>query len=121
MVGIARRTEKLEKLKEELGSNFLPITCDVSKSENIKNSSDFLKKQNIIPNLFFLNAGCGEIEDKFHTTFIEKHLKPIILALSTGLKNGFIIIPWQLLRLYLLLLLCMQHHMLLHTVPAKQH
>ena len=48
MVGIARRTEKLEKLKEELGSNFSPIPCDVNKSENIKNSSDFLKKQNII-------------------------------------------------------------------------
>ncbi|MFV1010833.1 SDR family NAD(P)-dependent oxidoreductase [Wolbachia endosymbiont of Nasonia vitripennis] len=72
VVGIARRTEKLEKLKEELGSNFLPITCDVSKSENIKNSSDFLKKQNIIPNLFFLNAGCGEIEDKFHTNIHRK-------------------------------------------------
>ncbi|OCA06307.1 hypothetical protein wTpre_634 [Wolbachia endosymbiont of Trichogramma pretiosum] len=41
VIGIARSTKKLEKLKEELGSNFLPITCDVSKSENVKNSSDF--------------------------------------------------------------------------------
>ncbi|WP_375604284.1 SDR family NAD(P)-dependent oxidoreductase [Wolbachia endosymbiont of Anurida maritima] len=72
VIGIARRTEKLEKLKEELGSNFLPITCDVGKSENIRNSSDFLKKQNIIPNLFFLNAGCGEIEDEFHTDIHRK-------------------------------------------------
>ncbi|WP_237342923.1 SDR family NAD(P)-dependent oxidoreductase [Wolbachia endosymbiont of Folsomia candida] len=67
VVGVARRTEKLEKLKEELGSNFLPITCDVGNSENIRNSSDFLKRQNITPNLFFLNAGCGEIENEFHT------------------------------------------------------
>ncbi|WP_410542684.1 SDR family NAD(P)-dependent oxidoreductase [Wolbachia endosymbiont of Tetranychus urticae] len=72
VISIARRTEKLEKLKEELGSNFLSITCDVSKSKNIKNSFDFLKKQNIIPNLFFLNAGCGEIEDKFHTNIHRK-------------------------------------------------
>ncbi|RDD34293.1 Fatty acyl-CoA reductase [Wolbachia endosymbiont of Cylisticus convexus] len=72
VIGIARRTEKLEKLKEELGSNFLPITCDVGKSENIRNSSDFLKKQNIIPKLFFLNAGCGEIEDEFHTNIHRK-------------------------------------------------
>ncbi|GFY65278.1 fatty acyl-CoA reductase [Trichonephila inaurata madagascariensis] len=72
VVGIARRTEKLEKIKEELGSNFLPITCDVGKSENIRNSSDFLKKQNIIPKLFFLNAGCGEIEGEFHTDIHRK-------------------------------------------------
>ncbi|MGL9759388.1 MAG: SDR family NAD(P)-dependent oxidoreductase [Wolbachia sp.] len=72
VIGIARRTEKLEKLKEELGSNFLPVMCDVGNCENIRNSSDFLKKQNIIPKLFFLNAGCGEIEGEFHTDIHRK-------------------------------------------------
>ncbi|WP_353270333.1 SDR family NAD(P)-dependent oxidoreductase [Wolbachia endosymbiont (group A) of Myopa testacea] len=67
VVGIARHTEKLEKLKEELGNNFLPVMCNVGNCENIRNSSDFLKRQNITPNLFFLNAGCGEIENEFHT------------------------------------------------------
>ncbi|WP_395461713.1 SDR family NAD(P)-dependent oxidoreductase [Wolbachia endosymbiont (group A) of Therophilus tumidulus] len=67
VVGVARRTEKLKKLKENLGINFLPVTCDVSKSKDISDSSNFLRKKNIIPNLFFLNAGCGKIEDSFHT------------------------------------------------------
>lgn len=36
VIDVARSINKLEKLKEELGSNFLPITCDVSKSVDIK-------------------------------------------------------------------------------------
>lgn len=67
VVGAARRTEKLKKLKEEFGINFLPVTCDVSKSKEISDASNLLRKKNIIPNLFFLNAGCAEIEDGFHT------------------------------------------------------
>lgn len=66
VVGIARRIERLEELKEELGESFLPVMCDVRKTIDVKNSSDYLKKQNITPALFFLNAGCGEIEDKFY-------------------------------------------------------
>lgn len=53
VVGVARRTEKLKKFKEELGINFLPVTCDVSKSKDISDASNFLRKKNIIPNLFF--------------------------------------------------------------------
>lgn len=32
VIGIARRTEKLETIKHELGTNFLPITLDISES-----------------------------------------------------------------------------------------
>lgn len=65
VIGIARRKEKLKELENELGPAFIPYKCDVSIPKQIHNVSDTIKKQNLKPTLFFLNAGTGSSEIKF--------------------------------------------------------
>ena len=54
---MARSLDKLTTLANEFPDSFLPIVCDVSDENAIKNVSNNLKKKNYFPNLFFLNAG----------------------------------------------------------------
>jgi 3-hydroxy acid dehydrogenase / malonic semialdehyde reductase len=62
VIGIARRKDKLEELTKKLGQEFIPFVCDVSQSSQIHLTSEEIKKQNLKPSLFFLNAGTGLIE-----------------------------------------------------------
>lgn len=57
VIGIARSSDKLSQLKEELKDAFIPIVCDVSKKESIEEASQKILAQQLYPSLFFLNAG----------------------------------------------------------------
>ncbi len=77
VIGVARSTGKLSKMQEELSSAFIPLVCDVSKKEGIKEASKNILEMNLYPSLFFLNAGiAGEsaIENpkKFNLEIHEK-------------------------------------------------
>lgn len=64
VIGIARRFDKLQSLQTEFGSqNFTPYCCDVSLLDEIKKTSDQIKKSGLTPTLFFLNAGGGWLEE----------------------------------------------------------
>lgn len=58
-VAIARRREKLKALQEQLGGEqkLVACPCDVSSMEEVFKVSKALREQNLMPNLFFLNAG----------------------------------------------------------------
>jgi 3-hydroxy acid dehydrogenase / malonic semialdehyde reductase len=74
VIGIARREEKLKELAQGLGSVFIPYTCDVSIPEQIHEVSSAIKKQQLKPTLFFLNAGTGSADIKFQP-MLTKHKK----------------------------------------------
>jgi 3-hydroxy acid dehydrogenase / malonic semialdehyde reductase len=57
VIGIARSSDKLSQLKEELKDAFIPLICDVSKKESIEEVSQKILAQKFCPSLFFLNAG----------------------------------------------------------------
>jgi len=64
VIAIARRKNKLDELAEVLGKdNLIPIVCDVSKFDQVKNVSTEIKNKNLYPTLFFLNAGDGDEEN----------------------------------------------------------
>ncbi len=44
-------------MKNELGSAFIPIICDVSNKLDIEKASKQILEQNLCPSIFFLNAG----------------------------------------------------------------
>ena len=69
IIGLARRTEKLDQLKQKLGKKFISYKCDVSDLKQIKEISDKIKKQNLKPTLFFLNAGTGDVEESTKFSF----------------------------------------------------
>lgn len=69
VIGIARRTELLEKLKFQFGAeNFIPYVCDVGNHEQIHQISEQIKNDNLKPTLFFLNAGMGDVETKWQVS-----------------------------------------------------
>lgn len=77
VIGVARSADKLSTLQNELQSSFISIICDVSKTESIQEASQKILTQQLIPSLFFLNAGiAGEavIEDsnRFNLKIHEK-------------------------------------------------
>jgi 3-hydroxy acid dehydrogenase/malonic semialdehyde reductase len=57
VVGIARTGEALNQIQKDLGSLFIPITCDVSDRNSIERVSKSLLAEQKCPSLFFLNAG----------------------------------------------------------------
>lgn len=76
VIGIARRENKLKELERELSTNkfgtndfgsqaFIPFVCDVGNQEQIHNVSEKIKAMGLKPTLFFLNAGTGELENKW--------------------------------------------------------
>lgn len=77
VIGIARSSDKLSQLKEELQDAFIPIVCDVSKKERIIDASQVIQAQQLCPSLFFLNAGIAgeaviENVNRFDLTIHEK-------------------------------------------------
>lgn len=57
--GLARSTDKLEKIREELGEQFIPVTLDITDHDAIKKwvSKTFAKKHQ--PDILINNAGLG--------------------------------------------------------------
>lgn len=101
VIGLARRIERLNHIKSELGEKFLPIQCDVSQFDQVKKISDELKEQNLLPSFFFLGAGIREREIEGINLEIEKRVFAInyfgVIAwieqwLEHGLKTGSIFI-----------------------------
>lgn len=70
VIGVARSEEKLTELKKRYSERFIVAVCDISSREQVRNVSQNLAEQELIPSLFFLNAGvageaCLESADKF--------------------------------------------------------
>ncbi len=60
VIGAARRTELLEKLRGELGENFVPVALDVSDKEKVKAVADSMTE---LPDVVIMNAGVGILDD----------------------------------------------------------
>ena len=57
VVGLARRAERLDAVRSELGENFLPFVCDVTKDEYRARLLDFINENGIKPDILINNAG----------------------------------------------------------------
>jgi 3-hydroxy acid dehydrogenase / malonic semialdehyde reductase len=57
VVGVARSSDKLLHIQQDLASAFIPTVCDVSNKEEIISTSQRILNQDLCPSLFFLNAG----------------------------------------------------------------
>lgn len=57
VVGLARRAERLDAVRAELGENFLPFVCDVTKDEDRARLLDFINENGIKPDILINNAG----------------------------------------------------------------
>ncbi len=57
VIGLARRREKLDAVREELGENFIPFVCDVTKAEDRNGLFDFVTENGIKPDILINNAG----------------------------------------------------------------
>lgn len=54
-----RRLEVLEKAASSVGTNVIPIQCDVTSKESLKEAYDFIKKDTGYLNLLVCNSGVG--------------------------------------------------------------
>lgn len=64
VIAIGRSGNKLDDLGEVLGKdNLVPMVCDVSKFDHVKEVSTEIRNKNLYPTLFFLNAGDGDEEN----------------------------------------------------------
>ncbi len=71
VIGVARRAELLDTLRKKLGATvFIPFVCDVSDLEQIHAVSNQIKAQGLKPTLFFLNAGTGELQQKWQFSVV---------------------------------------------------
>ena len=57
--GLARSTDKLNKIKDELGDLFIPVTMDITKSGDIDAWVDSTFKSSHLPDILVNNAGLG--------------------------------------------------------------
>ena len=57
VIGLARRKEKLEAIRAELGENFVPFVCDVTKEEDRLKLVRFVTDEGIEPDILINNAG----------------------------------------------------------------
>ena len=64
VIAIARRGDKLDKLAKSQDEKLIPMVCDVSDIDQVRKTSTELMNKEIIPSLFFLNAGDGDTEDE---------------------------------------------------------
>jgi 3-hydroxy acid dehydrogenase/malonic semialdehyde reductase len=87
VIGVARRAEPLEKLQQKLGVNaFVPFVCDVGNLEQVHTTSESIKTMGLKPTLFFLNAGTGELRQKWQIS-VASHQR-------TFATNYFGVLAW---------------------------
>lgn len=79
LILVARREERLEKLKKELKTDVEIIPLDLSDIKNIKKLYDKVKKENI--DILINNAGFG-LFGEFHETDLEQELNMIDLNIK---------------------------------------
>lgn len=60
VIGAARRLEKLQALKAELGDAFTPMALDVSDRAAVRRAMDALPE---LPDVVMMNAGLGDIDN----------------------------------------------------------
>lgn len=80
LILVARREERLKKLKEELKTNVEIIPLDLSDIKNVKKLYDKVKKEDI--DILINNAGYG-LFGEFHETDLEQELNMIDLNIKT--------------------------------------
>ncbi len=61
--GLARSTDKLNTLHEQLGSSFKPVTMDITKPEDLRNWVDSTFGPKHLPDILINNAGLGYFAD----------------------------------------------------------
>lgn len=57
VIGLARRREKLDAIRAELGENFIPFVCDVTNERDRADLLDFVNENGIKPDILINNAG----------------------------------------------------------------
>jgi short-subunit dehydrogenase len=57
VIGLARRKEKLDAVRGELGESFVPFVCDVTKDEDRAQLMDFVTENGYTPDILINNAG----------------------------------------------------------------
>ena len=63
VVAVARRKDKLDELARSLEKDaIIPQVCDVSDMDQVSEVSSEMVSRNLVPSLFFLNAGDGDEE-----------------------------------------------------------
>lgn len=60
--GLARTTEKLEKVHQELGEQFIPVTLDITQYKDIEEWIDDTFDDKYLPDILINNAGLGRFE-----------------------------------------------------------
>ncbi|MGA1822069.1 MAG: SDR family NAD(P)-dependent oxidoreductase [Thermoplasmatota archaeon] len=64
VIAVARNKYKLDELAGLIGKDrFIPMVCDVGRFDDVKEISNEIKNRDLYPELFFLNAGDGDIEN----------------------------------------------------------
>ncbi|MCI5746006.1 MAG: SDR family oxidoreductase [Erysipelotrichaceae bacterium] len=85
LIVVARRKERLEKLKEEIKDhNVIVYPCDVSKKENCFKLYEDLKDYDI--NVFINNAGFGDL-----SSFVDAKLDKLISMIDTNITAATIL------------------------------
>lgn len=79
--GLARNTEKLNHLKEELGENFIPVVQDVSDEKALKNWVEKTFSSAHFPQILINNAGVSQF-DKVEKLSSEKWHQMVDINLS---------------------------------------
>lgn len=69
--GVARRKDRLEELRNELGEIFIPVEMDLSKEENLYKLFESMQNEDI--DIIVNNAGFG-IFGAFHKTDLQREL-----------------------------------------------
>lgn len=61
--GLARSTEKLEQLQQQLGNSFLPVTMDITDQQAVTGWTEKAFPGNYLPDVLINNAGLGRFGD----------------------------------------------------------
>lgn len=59
VIGLARRRERLDALRQELGERFVPIPCDVTDEESVARAFDRIREAGCHVDALVNNAGLG--------------------------------------------------------------
>lgn len=90
---IARRLERLEELKKEIGPNVRPIAMDLTRNECIKEYKNLLEKEN--PEVAVLvNAGGYGKFDSFENLTLEEQLGMIDLNAKALTSMTYVTLPY---------------------------
>ncbi|HET6528858.1 MAG TPA: SDR family NAD(P)-dependent oxidoreductase [Balneolaceae bacterium] len=82
--GLARTTEKLEKIRRQLGERFIPVTMDITRPEAIEEWIDQTFGSDHLPDILINNAGLARFSD-----VDELSLKDWNVMMNTNLSGTF--------------------------------